>query len=633
MKVKTKTSEDNRKGYWGGMLFALLFFGVGVGFLLLSIIPNLWDASRMQNWEHVPAKVEHLNLKTSRSDDTTTYKVIARFGYDYNGQHYNSDRVGIADGGSDNVGEWQRDTYRRLKDPGQLYLWVNPANPAEAVFDREPRWGLLGFKLIFVIVFGGFGGGLMWFMNRSQKPLPLGLPAWQSKIEWVGNNIRSNAKKTLWVAWGFTIFWNAISSPVLFILPAELEKGNQLAWVAVIFPLVGLGMLAWAIKQTFNWRRFGTTLLQMDPFPGAIGGDVGGALELRLAYNSKHRFRVTLTCQHVYTRRSNDGSTTVRDVKWQDEQLAEIQVGMRGTRLRFLFNPPDDLPESSNADSSRYEWTLQITASFPGTDFDRSWEVPVYKDVGPQTARASIRSRSLDTDTLPLSDKVVQIRETGSGLELYFPYLRHLGTIFGTLLTGAGFIGFAWLFNTAGDGDKATSLFIGLFTVVGILIIVWGFYMAGNSLRVTVGRKGFDVVRSVFGLRFSRELATNEISTIEKSIGMQTTQGNQSRAYYKIQVSTHDGRKITAGSGLTGASNVDAIIERMRRAVDLPEQASAVENPESRFRESPAAEEVAGSIADPQRVKRIRRWVNVGSAVVFFAFVFWNFRDVIFRLF
>ena len=200
-------AQAKRGGYRAASLFGLLFFAVGAGFLLLSVVPNLWDALRMRDWVQVPAKVVAVDLKTNDSDDSTTYKVTARFEYDYNGHHYNSERVGIADGGSDNVGNWQRNTWRSLKGQVHTTLWVNHRDPSESVFDRNLRWGLLGFKLIFVVVFGGFGAVVLWYINRTPKPVPPGLPGWQARAAWSDNRIRSSARSTLWFAWGFTLFW------------------------------------------------------------------------------------------------------------------------------------------------------------------------------------------------------------------------------------------------------------------------------------------------------------------------------------------------------------------------------------------------------------------------------------------
>ena len=84
------------------------------------------------------------------------------------------------------------------------------------------------------------------------------------------------------------------------------------------------------------------------------------------------------------------------------------------------------------------------------------------------------------------------------------------------------------------------------------------------------GRQGLTTLRGLFGLRFARHVDAGEITAIERSIGMQASQGSQSRAYYRIEVLTRDGRRITAGAGIPGVSSVDAIIRRLEQALDLP---------------------------------------------------------------
>ena len=633
MRSETAASgEKGRAGYWVAMLFGLVFFGVGAAFLVFGVIPNLWDAMRMQDWVQVPAEIAAVDLETNHSDDSTTYKVSARFRYTYDGQSYTGERVGIADGGSDNIGDWQRDTYNRLRGRKRTTLWVNPENPSESVLDRDLRWGLLGFKSIFIVVFGGFGAVVIWFVNRKPGPVPPGLPAWQARAAWHDNRIRSNARSTLWFAWGFTIFWNAISSPIPFILPGELAKGNQIALVALLFPLVGLGLLVWAIQQTLAWRRFGITELQLDPFPGALGGDVGGTVELRLGYNPKYRFHVTLTCYHVYRRRSGrNGSETVRDAKWQDEQSTDVQPGLHGTRLRFLFRTPENLPESSDGGNSWNEWTVNITADLPGADFDRSWEIPVFSDAGPQTARAPLVRREYDAEPLETAGGMVRFRETGAGIELYYPYFRNPGLAFVTLVTGGAFTGFAWLFQAVKGKSSGGGLFIWLFGAIGVLVCLWGIYQLGNSLRVTAGRQGLTAVRSILGLRFARHVAADEITGIDRSIGMQYKQGNRSHAYYSIRVRTRDGRRITAGTGITGASRVDAIITRLRTALDLPASAIEPEHAGSTSEANPAVISEAGLRAARRRGKRLRLLVQAGAGALFIAIVLWNFRNILFR--
>ena len=55
----------------------------------------------------------------------------------------------------------------------------------------------------------------------------------------------------MWAAWGFALFWNAISGITPFIAYREIvENDNYLALVALVFPLVGIGLLVWAIRRT-----------------------------------------------------------------------------------------------------------------------------------------------------------------------------------------------------------------------------------------------------------------------------------------------------------------------------------------------------------------------------------------------
>jgi hypothetical protein len=170
-----------------------------------------------------------------------------------------------------------------------------------------------------------------------------------------------------------------------------------------------------------------------------------------------------------------------------------------------------------------------------------------------------------------------------------------------------------------------------LFTVIGVLILIWGIYMAGNSLRVTAGRQGLTTVRGILGLRFARHAAADDITGIGKSIGMQTRQGNRAQAYYRIHARTRDGRRIALGDGLTGASRVDALIERLRAALGLSGQANEPEPAGSRFgRIRLSASQLPAGAGQP-RSKRLRWLLNAASFAIFLVFVIWNFRDVIFR--
>lgn len=164
------TAGQKRNGSWLLGLFALPFAAVGVGMLLLGVLPTLYDWSRMQFWQPAQATLVSAQLNTSRSSKSTTYHVTARYRYQVAGRAYEGNRVAIS-GGGDNVGDFQEALGERLEHALQngqpVPIWVSPSNPAEAVIDRNLRPGLLAFQMVFVVVFGGVGMGMLVHLVRA----------------------------------------------------------------------------------------------------------------------------------------------------------------------------------------------------------------------------------------------------------------------------------------------------------------------------------------------------------------------------------------------------------------------------------------------------------------------------------
>ena len=118
------------------------------------------------------------------------------------------------------------------------------------------------------------------------------MPLWQTDPAWRDNRIASTARGAMFARWLFAVAFIGFSAPLVLVLPKELAVGNWPVLIAVLFPLVGLGMLYSAIVRTLEWRRVGRLALVLDPFPGSLGGDVGGTIEAtREAGGSGSRWR------------------------------------------------------------------------------------------------------------------------------------------------------------------------------------------------------------------------------------------------------------------------------------------------------------------------------------------------------
>lgn len=253
-------------GPWVMGLFALPFAAVGVGMLLLSVLPTLYDWSRMQFWQPVNATLLAASLNSSRSSKSTSYHVTARYRYTVAGQEYEGDRVAIS-GGGDNVGDFQETLGERLeqalRDGQPVQVWVNPSQPADAVIDRSLRAGLLAFKMVFVVLFGGVGVGLLVFVLRGGKPLgqrarntaAAGTPG---KLEKISGGVQMHFPAGRW--WGLKLGLGMVG--VLFLavgalVPWEKEAQSDIApWLFRLgFGGVGGAVLVAAFYALANSLR------------------------------------------------------------------------------------------------------------------------------------------------------------------------------------------------------------------------------------------------------------------------------------------------------------------------------------------------------------------------------------------
>ena len=568
------------KGRILGTLFALPFFGVGV-WMLWSVGNNFADAIEMRGWAPVEARLTAAGYTTSRGDDSDTYEAYATYAYEYFGQTFTGDRVGLS-AGADNIGDYQRDTGNYLSgmlSSGQsITVWVNPDNPTESIIDPSLRWGLIGFKSIFLFVFGGVGLGLLIAIWRSPRKRDETLPEyrdapWRVNPAWDGNSIRSGSKLSMWGMWAFAAFWNLVSAPTPFLAYREIvDNDNYLALVALLFPLVGIVLISWAIKLTREWKRFGPTPVSLDPFPGSIGGHVGGTINLNVPFDSSYRFVMTLTGIHSYVSGSGKNRNRKEKARWQDEIVAHAESTGTGTRLVFRFDVPRGL-EESDADQSgdSYNlWRLNLQAELPGADLDRDFEIPVYATGKTSTGISDIQiDRSASTSTEMHEQRIrelVRVRNDGMFKTLVYPAGRNafsnvMGFTIGAVFAVTGY------FLAVQEGQK---LFGAVFGGIGALVAVSAFYMLCKSLHV---RKENNVIRStrrVLGIPVrTREMRVSDFHRFEVNSNMSSQKGKKHVKHFTISAIDRHANEIRLGEGFKGKSAGDAAVRFLSNELGL----------------------------------------------------------------
>jgi hypothetical protein len=560
-------------------LFALPFFGIGV-WMLFSIGSTVYDAVRMEGWVAVEAHLTRAGYETSAGEDSDTYQAFAEYTYTYAGLSYRGDRVAITKGG-DNIGDFQRRLGIRLENAlraGEpITVYVNPDDPAESIVYRTLRWGLVGFKSIFVFVFGGVGLGLLIFTWRATKEKDRTLPLYQDQPwllndAWQTPEIRSDSKTSMYGAWLFAAFWNLISAPLPFLLyPEIVEKENYIALIGLLFPLVGISLLYWAITRTREWRRFGAAPLTLDPFPGSIGGHVGGTIDLNLPFDPSLSFELTLTSILSHMSGSGDDRSRSEKAKWQDALVARAEPGPRGTRLVFRFDVPAGLPEAdAEQDDSYHLWRLNLQAETSGTDLDRSYEIPVYATAQrsrllSDRAVAEARAAQNAVDEASVR-KVFEMHFGAGGRRFVYPMGRHLSASIGGLLAGLMFAGAAWWLMF----QEEMPVFGGVLGLVGGLIALAGLYMMLNSLEVRLLGNDIVTIRRVLGIPVRRRsIARHRFRRFDTVSSFQTQSGGKHVVFYKALAVDESGRSITVGEGFRGRSEARAAIEIIGREFGL----------------------------------------------------------------
>jgi len=343
------------------------------------------------------------------------------------------------------------------------------------------------------------------------------------------------------LAWVFAILWNLIAAPATFLgaVPA-IEKGDKVAWAALVFPFIGATLLIWALHLTMRWRRFGTSQLSVSGDTVALGGWLRGTIAARNLPEdaSPH---LTLTCiNRVVTGTGKDRSVWEK-VLWQEEQAVPregLAPGPEGPAIPIAFRLPDNAPATRSEDpDNKILWRLQAHASIPGVDYKEQFEIPV---AAPPAGRAAADERdpfapatvaeapSAATLERPLDARVRVEPGPEGGLRFTLPASGHAKagitvTLF-TVMFG-GFTGLLFFLIHRGMASDAfvfvPLILFAAFAAVSTLLAAVVVQVLFKRTTVDATSGGLVVAGRVLGLTHARRIPRDEIRDITLSVGMQ----------------------------------------------------------------------------------------------------------------
>lgn len=385
---------------------------------------------------------------------------------------------------------------------------------------------------------------------------------WLTKDKWKDNRILSQTKSTLYIIWAFSILWNGLTFPAI-IFDDEIwrkAEAEPVTYFFLLFPVIGLFIFYTAIKELLKWKKYGAIPLVLDPFPGSIGGHVGGEIDVGIPYTREQRFKVVLSCVKSYT--TGTGSDRKRQERpvWQNEGICHTKMSAKGTKVAFRFDVPEGLPESDTDKKDQYiSWRAHIVAVDNESEFDRAYVIPVFRTS--EESRSHNFSTEEHVDTVREAEEgvnsIVDIQPIAGGISLNFPSLtrNRLGIVFS--LVGLIFsVASAFIFMS-GDIFPAILCFF-----AGDTIMLLGIYQLFKSLKVTVTKEGITSRRFLFGYPITtKEIQKQDLVGVNiiESGSMQT--GNETTVIYKIYAENTDRRRAVLAERIHKRSEAEMLLE------------------------------------------------------------------------
>lgn len=559
----------------------------GLVFVLAGLVPggfaawNLVEAAQMRGWVRTEAEILSVELKDG---DEGTSSVVCEYRYRAQDRHaieaggavvLTGNRVGIS-GGSDNVGSWQQDTWRRLESArshGQrVPCWYDPDRPSRSILDRELRWGVVGLLLLFPLLFGGAGTAVMLFALRQRRQAGRsGLPAeeaWRQRSDWASGRIRSGSLR-MWIAIGAALFWNAISWTA--VIAMFTDHGNHgmprpVMWLFALFPLVGIVLAGWAVQEVVRRLLHGRPELRLASVPLRCGSRVAAEVRMRSQPRPGDRIEATLAQLRTVETGSSDERTRTELTEWSMPVAVYATAG-RGEdgawMVPLALALPADLPPW--APGADIAWRLTWRVVGPGLDLEAAFDLPVLAGPGdaPELRSAQLRLAAERADPLEaLLRAGITVAEDGDRLVVGIPALRNTG------LYVPGLFGTVLLALAAAAAWTGVGMWLGVLVgILPLLALRGALRSAFYRSRITVRNRQASIDRGWWRIEHDADL---EVEAVEHSTSMSSGQ----TAYHNVRLRLAGGRMLECARGIPGPA-VPRLVQILRAALLPPPTAGS----------------------------------------------------------
>lgn len=433
-------------------------------------------------------------------------------------------------------------------------------------------WIQLAVGSLFAIVGGGitFGAwyGVRALAKKAQLRKMYADEPWKWREDWARGVAEDRLHKAGVFFWIFALSWTAISSPVAFLIPGELAKGNKMILIALLFPLVGLILLASALYMSVRKAKYGQSVFHLDTVPFSPGRSVGGSVRVRLSDMPAEGFAMKLSSVHRVVTGSGKNSSTRETVLWQEEKMIPAGAAAPnpdGVLLPVNFALPRDAhPTDESFSSNSYHWRLHISADVPGIDYTAEFELPVFGvaprdawDTGGEPVFGSEPERRDTRLWTPGPDSGITITRSAGGTEVF--EIRRVKKSFASLLFPLIWFGgmgaMFWFFDPPG----VVTTFLG---IIGLIIAIALLDARFGWSRIEASSAGVTVNGGILVYKWTRQIAADEIRDIRSAIGASTNDKGGS-VQYGVYIDRKHGGRVVAATWLPVKRDAEMLAARL----------------------------------------------------------------------
>lgn len=331
----------------------------------------------------------------------------------------------------------------------------------------------------------------------------------------------------------FAVAALVISSPVFFAIGQEVERGNKLVWLALIFPALSLWILGIAVLDAWRRRKYGVARFVSEALPIAWGERVAGMVIVNRPVAAQGTGRVTLECWSTTVSRAG-GKRREREevVSRVEREIAAADWSVAGRESRIFVELPARGGEPTTmgpaaVERPSYEWRLGVRVPTAGADFAAEFVLPVFAVAGRGSVASAAEGESRRAATVDRAEvfraaEIEEMAQPGArgGMALQLPRAQGRAVVTTPLVMALVFGGIAvalWFSPVPG----IFAGFLGAFALLPAIILpeLWG----GGGERVWVENAELCVQR---GTRVVRRVALARVLRIEatKAVGVGAVQ-------------------------------------------------------------------------------------------------------------